>query len=63
MWTPDLIGFVLFVGAVACFCVGGLLGHVAGSCDERLAAIDAGAAEWRVDPKTGERTFFYFRRS
>lgn len=26
---------------------------------ERAEAVSAGAAEWRIDPKTGERSFHY----
>lgn len=36
-----------------------IVGLIAGGRNEMRYAIEAGVAEWRINPKTGESTFHY----
>lgn len=51
--------FIFFMAVTAT--VAGTLGYGSGEIDGRdgvrAGAIEAGVAEWKIDPKTGERRF------
>ncbi len=52
-WLEWLVALIVVV--VGCCCIGFIAGR--GLCREE--ALDAGAAEWRIDPKTGEKSFVW----
>lgn len=56
--------FVLFAAYILIFSMAAFgLGSNCAREREREKAIEAGAAEWRIDPKTGERTFHYLTKA
>jgi hypothetical protein len=60
--TRDIEG--LFVGLMLGFMLGVLCSFCAWGFDKdeaRTAAIEAGVAEYRVDPKTGETSFVFLK--
>lgn len=56
MDKDDVIQAILVVAVLFSLFVGGCC---AGNSIQRSIAVEAGAAEWRVDPKTGETRFVY----
>lgn len=46
---------------VSCLVVGLLVGMALGFSGSQVAAIKAGVAEWRIDPKTGDKSFHYLK--
>lgn len=59
MKSESTITFIIGL-LVATFALGGLL-KCSGErgMDERARAIEAGVAEWRIDAKTGVKSFHY----
>lgn len=54
-----MILFVTFSVAIMAGCVGYRLGHIAGRCDENMAALVAGVGDWERDPEDGIYRFRY----
>jgi hypothetical protein len=40
-----------------------MLGYVCGEDSTQSKAIEAGVAEWRIDPKTGKKSFHFITSS
>lgn len=57
-WTIPIIAVVV-MGLFLFFNIGKDIGKDIGKSLERQAAIEAGVANWIIDPKTGERKFKY----
>ncbi len=53
----DWLGFILFTGIVCCLSL--LAGLKLGVYSQRSLAQEAGVAEYRCDPQTGEISFVY----
>ena len=54
------MAMVFLVGSWnVCDLVGQNKGRLKGAEEEKVRAINAGAAEWVIDPKTGKKSFQY----
>ena len=51
--------FAIFGFIIITFVLGAICGDTHARRDEHALAIKANCAEWRIDSKTGERTFYW----
>jgi hypothetical protein len=56
-WDAALMILVLMVFAVVVFAAGWRYGGIYKEGRTQDSAIEAGVGEWRIDPKTGEKSF------
>ena len=57
--SDDTVALIVCICLIVGLLVSGWAGYVVGVNKEREAATKAGQAEWRIDPKTGEKSFHW----